>query len=98
MFTLRDMQLKDQQLAYGKQIKAGVNSDEIIQNLAEIHEYRMEMQVGLIAMMNNNQKMWFFFSREKKNEEKIEKKTKIEIFNPLLMYDIQSETLEYCFI
>jgi len=47
VFEVRDMRLKNKQLEYGKQIKAGNNNDEMIQDLALIHEYRVEMQVAM---------------------------------------------------
>jgi len=47
VFEVRDMRLKNKQLEYGKQIKAGNNNDELLQDMALIHEYRVEMQVAM---------------------------------------------------
>jgi len=49
VFEVRDLRLKNKQLEYGKQIKAGNNNDEMLQDLALIHEYRAEMQVAMAA-------------------------------------------------
>jgi len=62
VFQVRDLRLKNKQLEYGKQIKAGNNNDEMIQDLALIHEYRVEMQVAM------KQQIWERESRIKQRK------------------------------